>query len=82
MERRKPRRNEEKKIEISAKGKPFVPGTHVEFVYHRHHYKGTIEKQLRNSAIIIFDPEFENTVTAIELKQKIVISYSKMQMIK
>ena len=49
MERRKPRRNEEKKIEISAKGKPFVPGTHVKFVYHRHHYKGTIEKQLRNS---------------------------------
>lgn len=82
MERRKPRRNEEKKIEISAKGKPFVPGTHVKFVYHRHHYKGTIKKQLRNSAIIIFDPEFENTVTAIELKQKIVISYSKMQVIK
>ena len=72
MERRKPRRNEEKKIEISAKGKPFVPGTHVKFVYHRHHYKG----------IIIFDPEFENTVTAIELKQRIVISYSKMQVIK
>ncbi len=82
MERRKPRRNEEKKIEISAKGKPFVPGTHVKFVYHRHHYNGTIEKQLRNSAIIIFDPEFENTVTAIELKQRIVISYSKMQVIK
>lgn len=82
MERRKPRRNEEKKIEISAKGKPFVPGTHVKFVYHHHHYKGTIEKQLRNSAIIIFDPEFENTVTAIELKQRIVISYSKMQVIK
>ena len=82
MERRKPRRNEEKKIEISAKGKPFVPGTHAKCVYHRHHYKGTIEKQLRNSAIIIFDPEFENTVTAIELKQKIVISYSKMQVIK
>lgn len=82
MERRKPRRNEEKKIEISAKGKPFVPGTHVKFVYHRHHDKGTIEKQLRNSAIIIFDPEFENTVTAIELKQRIVISYSKMQVIK
>lgn len=82
MEKRKPRRNEEKKIEISAKGKPFVPGSHVEFVYQRHHYKGAVEKQLRNSAIIIFDPEFENTVMAIELKQKIVISYSKMRVIK
>lgn len=82
MEKRKPRRNEEKKIEISAKGKPFVPGSHVEFVYQRHHYKGTVEKQLRNSAIIIFDPEFEDTVMAIELKQKIVISYSKMRVIK
>lgn len=83
MERkRNVRRKEEKKIEISSTGKPFVKGTHVAFSYHRHHFKGIIEKQLRNSAIIVFDPEYEMTNTAIDLKQRIVISYTKMKAIK
>lgn len=72
---------EEKEIEVSGIGKPFVKGTHVRFTYHRHHFTGVVEKQLRNSAIISFDSEFDHTTTAIDLKQKIVISYKKMTMV-
>ena len=69
---------EERKIEISKLGQDFMPGTHVEFTYHRHHFSGVVEKQLRNSAILVFDDEFKNTTTALDLKQKMVISYQKM----
>ena len=75
-------RNEPKPIVPSAKGKPFVKGTHVQFTFHRHNYKGVVEKQLKNSAIIDFDSEFSHTVTAEEMKQKIVISYAKMKKLK
>ena len=75
-------RNEPKPIVPSAKGKSFVKGTHVQFTFHRHNYKGVVEKQLKNSAIIDFDPEFSHTVTAEEMKQKIVISYAKMKKLK
>ncbi len=80
-EKREQKAREEKEIEVSSIGKAFVKGTHVEFTYHRHHFTGVIEKQLRNSAILNFDPEFDHTNTAIDLKQKIVISYHKMKAI-
>ena len=92
-EKREQKAREEKEIEVSSIGKAFVKGTHVEFTYHRHRftgvtvntlvgaYTGVIEKQLRNSAILNFDPEFDHTNTAIDLKQKIVISYQKMKAI-
>ncbi|WP_270627025.1 hypothetical protein [Ligilactobacillus ruminis] len=80
-EKREQKAREEKKIEVSSIGKAFVKGTHVEFTYHRHRFTGVIEKQLRNSAILNFDPEFDHTNTAIDLKQKIVISYQKMKAI-
>ena len=78
-EKRGQKAREEKEIEVSSIGKAFVKGTHVEFTYHR--FTGVIEKQLRNSAILNFDPEFDHTNTAIDLKQKIVISYQKMKAI-
>lgn len=80
-EKREQKAREEKEIEVSSIGKAFVKGTHVEFTYHRHCFTGVIEKQLRNSAILNFDPEFDQTNTAIDLKQKIVISYQKMKAI-
>ena len=80
-EKREQKAREEKEIEVSSIGKAFVKGTHVEFTYHRHRFKCFIEKQLRNSAILNFDPEFDHTNTAIDLKQKIVISYQKMKAI-
>ena len=80
-EKREQKAREEKEIEVSSIGKAFVKGTHVEFTYHRHSFTGVIEKQLRNSAILNFDPEFDHTNTAIDLKQKIVISYQKMKAI-
>ena len=76
-EKREQKAREEKEIEVSSIGKAFVKGTHVEFTYHRHRFTGVIEKQLRNSAILNFD----HTNTAIDLKQKIVISYQKMKAI-
>lgn len=80
-EKREQKAREEKEIEVSSIGKAFVKGTHVEFTYYRHRFTGVIEKQLRNSAILNFDPEFDHTNTAIDLKQKIVISYQKMKAI-
>lgn len=80
-EKREQKAREEKEIEVSSIGKAFVKGTHVEFTYHRYRFTGVIEKQLRNSAILNFDPEFDHTNTAIDLKQKIVISYQKMKAI-
>ena len=80
-EKREQKAREEREIEVSSIGKAFVKGTHVEFTYHRHLFTGVIEKQLRNSAILNFDPEFDHTNTAIDLKQKIVISYQKMKAI-
>ncbi|MCP0887227.1 hypothetical protein LB941_07750 [Ligilactobacillus sp. WILCCON 0076] len=68
-----------KEIEVSELGKPFVKGSHVAFTFHRHHFVGTVEKQLKNSAILVFDKEFAKTMTAMDMKQKIVISYSKIQ---
>ena len=80
MEKRKVRQTEEK-FEVSAEGKPYVKGTHVEFTYKRHKFTGIIEKQLRNSAIIVFDTEFADSYIALELKHRIVISYAKMKII-
>ena len=79
--KREQKAREEKEIEVSSIGKAFVKGTHVEFTYHHNRFTGVIEKQLRNSAILNFDPEFDHTNTAIDLKQKIVISYQKMKAI-
>ncbi|EKW98882.1 hypothetical protein [Ligilactobacillus saerimneri] len=74
-------RGEAKPIVPNAHGKSFVQGTHVEFVFHRHKYTGKVAKQLNNSAIVVFDPRFSHTMTAAELKQKVVISYTKMRKI-
>ncbi|GAJ26462.1 hypothetical protein JCM15457_1391 [Liquorilactobacillus sucicola DSM 21376 = JCM 15457] len=81
-EKRKSRNNrDEQVIEVSELGTPFVKNTHVAFVFHRHHFKGKIKKQLRNSAIIDFDSDYKESSTALELKQKVVISYSKMKLV-
>ena len=45
-------RTDGKEIEVSSLGKPFVKGSHVSFTFHRHHFSGVVEKQLRNSAIL------------------------------
>lgn len=82
MEKKKSRRNDEKKVEVSPEGQQFTVGTHVKFSYNKHQFTGVVKKQLRNSAIIFFDPKFENTITAIDLKQRIVISYQKLKVIK
>lgn len=68
-------------IEINKMGEPFQKSVHVSFIFNRQHFKGTVEKQLKNSAIIDFDNEFSNSETALELKQKVVISYSKMKLL-
>ncbi|KRM06250.1 MAG: hypothetical protein ABF624_04950 [Liquorilactobacillus ghanensis] len=68
-------------IEVSKLGKPFKRDTHVAFIFHRHHFQGVVEKQLKNSAIIDFDSEFSQSNTAQELKQKVVISYTKLKLI-
>ena len=70
-----------KEIEVSKLGQPFIEGSHVSFTFHRHRYLGTVEKQLRNSAILKFDKEFAQTTTAMDMKQRIVISYAKMKLI-
>ncbi|WP_420806304.1 hypothetical protein [Liquorilactobacillus cacaonum] len=62
-------------------GEPFQKSVHVSFIFNRQHFKGTVEKQLKNSAIIDFDNEFSNSETALDLKQKVVISYSKMKLL-
>ncbi len=69
-------------IEISKLGQPFKKDTHVVFIFHRHHFSGIVEKQLKNSAIIDFDQKFSQSNTAQELKQKVVISYSKLKLAK
>ena len=74
-------RTDGKEIEVSSLGKPFVKGSHVSFTFHRHHFSRVVEKQLRNSAILKFDQEFAKTTTAMDMKQLIVISYSKMQLL-
>ncbi|KRL05414.1 hypothetical protein [Liquorilactobacillus oeni] len=66
-------------IEVSKIGEPFRKDMHVSFVFNRHHFKGIVKKQLRNSAIIDFDDEYSQSSTALELKQKVVISYSKLK---
>lgn len=68
-------------IEINKMGEPFQKSVRVSFIFNRQHFKGTVEKQLKNSAIIDFDNEFSNSETALELKQKVVISYSKMKLL-
>lgn len=68
-------------IEVSKLGEPFKKNCHVSFIFHRHHFQGVIEKQLKNSAIIDFDSEFSQSSTAQELKQKVVISYAKLKLI-
>lgn len=74
--------NEDKNIEVSEIGKKFVKGTHVEFKFHRHTFAGVVDKQLHNSAMIIFDDEYNKSITYQDAKGKIIISYSKMQIIK
>lgn len=69
-------------IEVSKLGEPFKKDTHVNFIFHRHHFSGIVEKQLKNSAIIDFDQKFSQSNTAQELKQKVVISYSKLKLAK
>lgn len=69
-------------IEVSILGEPFKKSRHVAFVFNRHHFKGIIKKQLKNSAIIDFDKEYSQSSTAQELKQKVVISYSKLKFVK
>ncbi|KRL00894.1 hypothetical protein FC81_GL001728 [Liquorilactobacillus capillatus DSM 19910] len=66
---------------MSKLGTPFVKDKHVAFVFHRHHFEGKVAKQLRNSAIIDFDNDYKESSTALELKQKVVISYSKMKLV-
>ncbi|KRL05315.1 hypothetical protein FC92_GL001476 [Liquorilactobacillus hordei DSM 19519] len=77
------RNNQNKQIiEVSKLGEAFRKRTHVSFIFNRQHFKGIVEKQLKNSAIIDFDDEYKGSETALDLKQKVVISYSKMKLLK
>ncbi|KRN09762.1 hypothetical protein [Liquorilactobacillus mali] len=77
------KRNDQNKqiIEVNELGEPFIERTHVSFIFNRQHFKGIVEKQLKNSAIIDFDDEYSGSETALDLKQKVVISYSKMKLL-
>ena len=78
------KRSEQNKqiIEVTELGEPFGKSTHVSFIFNRQHFKGIVEKQLKNSAIIDFDDEYSGSETALDLKQKVVVSYSKMKLLK
>ena len=84
--------NEDKNIEVSEIGKKFVKGAGFvrlfllllrnPWKFHRHTFTGVVDKQLHNSAMIIFDDEYNKSITYQDAKGKIIISYSKMQIIK
>ena len=74
--------NEDKNIEVSESGKKFIKDKHIEYKINRIFLTGVVDKQLHNSAMIIFDDEYNKSITYQDAKGKIIISYSKMQIIK
>lgn len=81
-EKLKRQQNKQMEFTVSKEGKAFVVGSHVSFTLHKKRYQGVVKKQLSNSAIIEFDEKFCHQPLVAELKNKVVISYHAMKLVK